>query len=514
MKTSKVLLATMVASMITGSVFATPTTTGNHIVGGTDNVVYSTSTSSAVWGHSNSVDANNALAFGTDNTVTGENGFAGGNNAIAKGRNSFAFGSHAESLVGYMVAIGNQARTASYGSIAIGNGAFVSGAHATYTELNNLGTKVAKNHDDIVGTVKCLPTFGDIVSDNVKDIADLKVEAVKHSSVVGSENITVTTSTNATGGKEYKVALKDDIQLGANTDPIHSVVNKDGVIAFNGSLDTKYSATGTVIEDHDTLNNASYGIEGMTADSNGKRVEFTTNGISVGGQTIANVKAGVADTDAVNVKQLSDAKDTINTTIKEQAKEIANNKAGIQANTNFITEHEARVAVLEKDTNVIKSDLASTQAQVNVNTQDIADLRGKVDKSIDNVLNQSKSYTDSRVAKVGAKVSALAALHPLDFNPNSKLEFAVGYGNYKGANAIALGAFYRPNENFMLSAGTTLGSENAVNIGATIRFGKASQMTNDRIKELNNQVWYLSTKYAQLEDKYNELMKALEEKNK
>lgn len=71
--------------------------TSNNTVGGTDNTISANSTSSAVWGFQNNIDANNALAFGTNNTVTGENGFAGGNNATAAGRNSFAFGSHAES---------------------------------------------------------------------------------------------------------------------------------------------------------------------------------------------------------------------------------------------------------------------------------------------------------------------------------------------------------------------------------------------------------------------------------
>ncbi|MBS6121947.1 hypothetical protein [Veillonella sp.] len=72
--------------------------TSNNTLGGTNNTISATSTSSAVWGFQNNIDANNALAFGTNNTVTGENGFAGGNNATAAGRNSFAFGSHAESF--------------------------------------------------------------------------------------------------------------------------------------------------------------------------------------------------------------------------------------------------------------------------------------------------------------------------------------------------------------------------------------------------------------------------------
>lgn len=115
--------------------------TSNNTLGGTNNTISATSTSSAVWGFQNNIDANNALAFGTNNSVTGENGFAGGNNATAAGRNSFAFGSHAESLVEYTIAIGNQARTAAYDSVAIGNGAFVSGESSVAFGKNTIADR-------------------------------------------------------------------------------------------------------------------------------------------------------------------------------------------------------------------------------------------------------------------------------------------------------------------------------------------------------------------------------------
>lgn len=95
--------------------------TSNNTVGGTNNTISTNSTSSAVWGFQNSIDANNALAFGTNNAVTGENGFAGGNNATAAGRNSFAFGSHAESTDA--VAFGNNTIADRANSVAIGTNA-------------------------------------------------------------------------------------------------------------------------------------------------------------------------------------------------------------------------------------------------------------------------------------------------------------------------------------------------------------------------------------------------------
>ena len=80
---------------------------------------------------------------------------------------------------------------------------------------------------------------------------------------------------------------------------------------------------------------------------------------------------------------------------------------------------------------------------------------------------------DSRVNKVGAGAAALAALHPLDFDPEDKWDFAAGYGHYKGANAVAIGAFYRPDENKMVSVGGSFGGgENMINVGVSFKVGE------------------------------------------
>ena len=99
-----------------------------------------------------------------------------------------------------------------------------------------------------------------------------------------------------------------------------------------------------------------------------------------------------------------------------------------------------------------------------------------------NQLGSSLDKLGSRVDRVGANSAALAALHPLDFDPDDKLDFAVGAGNYSGANAVALGAFYRPIEDVMFSiGGSTGGGENMVNVGATFKIGQHNHVSNSRV---------------------------------
>ena len=98
-----------------------------------------------------------------------------------------------------------------------------------------------------------------------------------------------------------------------------------------------------------------------------------------------------------------------------------------------------------------------------------------------NELDYRVDNLGSRVDKVGAGAAALAALHPMDFNPDDKLTFAAGYGNYKGKNAAAVGAFYRPDEKVMLSVGGTFGNgENMVNAGISFSLDRTARVSNSR----------------------------------
>lgn len=512
------------------------------------------------------------------------------------------------------------------------------------SQLNATVEAINKNHKDIVDTAKGLQMLGDVVADhetaiaaNKQAAADAMAEAKRHASVAAGDNVVVTTGTNTNGGVEYKVATKKDVNLssasfGSVYDAKHNVVTKDGMGVFDGEVDTQYKANGVVIENRDNLDSATHDINGVTADSNGRHVAFTTDGIDAGSQVINNVKAGVKDTDAVNVKQLNDSISTESVVSDNQVDNIAavrvvngkstgdkNAQYGVyvsrttvdsiaKASNRFAGDDVIKVERWSAPSNVAdlttfkydgnkaaaKTPLtykangveekvmlsdglnftngSNTTASVDANGVVKYDLNkdisvdsvtaGKVvadkaniggvtidnsginagGKTITNVsrginandavtvgqlndvrtamangdastLNRANAYTDSRVSETTAQNAALAALHPLDFNKHDKFQIATGVGNYKNKTSVALGAFYQPNENTLLSLGATLGAHrNVVNAGATFRFGKHSEMNTDRHDALENKVKTLEETLANISAKYDELLKKVEEK--
>ena len=116
------------------------------------------------------------------------------------------------------------------------------------------------------------------------------------------------------------------------------------------------------------------------------------------------------------------------------------------------------------------SQLYATNQMVQENRQNITQLGNSLNK------------LDNRINRVGAGAAALAALHPLDFDPDDKWDFAAGYGNYRGANAAAVGLYYRPNEDTMFSVGGSFGGgENMVNAGVSLKIGGGSHVSNSRV---------------------------------
>ena len=148
---------------------------------------------------------------------------------------------------------------------------------------------------------------------------------------------------------------------------------------------------------------------------------------------ITGVAAGTENTDAVNVAQLKALESTVNDG-------MTGLDTRITTNTEKITENSTKIIA---------------------NTEKITELGGRI------------GTLGNRVDRVGAGAAALAALHPLDYDPENKWDFAAGYGNYSGANAVAIGAFYRPNENQMFSiSGSFGGGENMVNAGISVKVGE------------------------------------------
>ena len=397
--------------------------TSNNTVGGTDNTISTNSTSSAVWGFQNNIDANNALAFGTNNSVTGENGFAGGNNATAAGRNSFAFGSHAESLVEYTIAIGNQARTASYDSVAIGNGAFVSGeSSVAFGRSNNVtgenSVAIGANNGTVAGGQSAVVGYNN------------KIGSQKEQLVFGSNSET-TGQGALVFGTHAKALATDALAFGNNT-----IADKANSVA----LGTNSVTDDAVNQLQAKVNNTTYvfaGTDATSVVSVGSKDRAGYGGVKHYVRQIQNVAAGRIDassTDAVNGSQLHAAYDAINIMSED-----------MDAHNRILANHEQRIDVLEHQTHNALTNLKS----------DISRL-------------------DGRVNKVGAGAAALAGLHPMEFNKEDKFSASIAYGHYHNANAVALGLYYRPNEKTLLGIAGTFGSENMYNVSASFKFGKGS----------------------------------------
>lgn len=164
---------------------------------------------------------------------------------------------------------------------------------------------------------------------------------------------------------------------------------------------------------------------------------------------------------------------------------------------------------------------AGTEATDAVNYGQLKDVESKVDSNSQAItnINSHVNRLDNRINKVGAGAAALAGLHPLDFDPADKWNFAVGYGNYRNANSVAVGAFYRPNGDTMVSVGTNFGNgENMVNAGVSFKLGQGSSYAGVSKAELAEENQKLKAndvaqdqKIQNQEKEIQELKKALEE---
>ena len=488
--------------------------TSNNTVGGTDNTISTTSTSSAVWGFQNNIDANNALAFGTNNTVTGENGFAGGNNATAAGRNSFAFGSHAESLVEYTVAIGNQARVSSYDSVAIGNGAFVSGESSVVLGRTNNVTGadtvvVGANNGTVAGGQSAVVGYNN------------KIGADKEQLVFGSNS-----ESNGQGaltfGTHAKSLATDAVAFGNNTiaDKANSVA-----IGTNSVTDDAVGVEGI------TINGTKHvfaGEQPASVVSFGSKARAGAGGVTQYNRQLTNVSAGQisADSlDAINGSQLYAAIDEIETNAKQINKNKQNIKdvaIGLNMLGDVVNDHEQAIVgnttAITNNTNRIKGNTNAINTlgqKVAANTADIRSLEHVADNhegrittlenrslGLANDINNKVNNLGQRVNKLGASSAALAGLHPLDFNRNDKVSYAVSYGHYRNSNAVALGVFARPNERIMLGFGATLGGENQYTVNVAFKTGKGS----DYVAEAKD----AQSRISKLEALVNKLMTEVE----
>ena len=438
-------------------------------------------------------------AIGSKNTVSDANNtvIVGDNRKVTGANNSVIIGSsdaETTTTVNDAVAIGHNTEVSAEGGVALGSKskATVAAGAAGY----DISTKAAST--DTSSTWKATASavsVGDVANDVTRQITSVaagtndtdavnvaqlkKVEtkistveadAKKHTTVIAGANTTVTPGTNANGGAEYKVAVNKDLvemssaNFGKATDDVRARIDKDSARFFNGSENIGITPKGVQIENTDTLEQAKFDKYGMYASEGDKTVYYTTTGISAGDQIINNVKAGVADTDAVNVSQLKRVQDQIAASTSVTTV-TAGDHIKVTPTVNGNT-HDYKVSLADD----IADQITNNTTNISKNTNDIKNIKGNLSK------------IDKRVDKSVAGAAALAALHPLDFDPDAKWDFAAGYGHYRSGNAAALGAFYRPNEDVQLSVGSTVGSDETVfNAGLSVKVGAHSNVSRSRV---------------------------------
>lgn len=264
---------------------------------------------------------------------------------------------------------------------------------------------------------------------------------------------------NKVGDLKYSAVTKGDIKDG------------DSSTTAIGKLDKKLSDVAAVAGQHSSVSttDANIQIQEGTNKAGGKDYALSLNK----NQQLTSVTTGETTMDTNGIKvgdKVTLTKEGLSagdTKITNEGLSIGDktyvSKDGLNANNQTIT--NVKDGKIEKDSKdaVNGGQLYATNQLVKDNASNISLLGNSINK------------LDNRVDKVGAGAAALAALHPLDFDPEDKWDFAAGYGNYSGASAVALGAYYRPNEDTMFSVGGSFGNgENMVNAGVSLKLGQSN----------------------------------------
>lgn len=285
------------------------------------------------------------------------------------------------------------------------------------------------------------------------------------------------------GGSKINLVAGDGIKIDGG----------NGTYTISANITGDKTATDTTTVAPKDSNSGTSGDSGSTdkgntdTSGNGKQLIVTTDTnptkFAADEGTAAEVKPSETLTingDQKNISTKVDGK-AISVKLKDDinVKSVkATNSIGIQNGPTMTT--DGIDAANKKITNVA----AGTEKTDAVNYGQLKDVESKVDNNTQNItnINGRVNDLDSKVNKVGAGAAALAALHPLDFDPDDKWDFAVGYGNYRDANSVAVGAFYRPDEDTMFSLGTNFGNgENMINAGVSFKFGQKGKTSSNRL---------------------------------
>ena len=459
--------------------------TATSIAVGQGNTITSANGSSSAYGNQNTIDGNQANAFGDGNTVKGAFAQAFGDSNVINGTNAIGYGYNntvAGTTTNYRdrtfdnepdsatlqtgswnsnsVAIGSKNTALGSSALAVGNE-----AKAKMSETIAIGheAQADKTWGIAIGTRATASDVRSLALGHQAKSAGYKANAIgadatangNHANAIGS-------SATATGDHAQAFGA------GARATGVRTnVFGSDAAATADYSIAIGNKANAS------TANSIALGANSTT------RSATSVTNATVAGHTFGGF-AGTSPVGSVSVGKAG------------QERQIHNVAAGkISA--------DSTDAVNGSQLYSVANDL---QTQINNSTP------GQINNNITN-LNNRVGNVEKRVNKVGAGSAALAALHPLDFNPDDKWTIAAGYGHYHNANSAALGAFYRPNEDTMFSVGGTVGTgESQLNAGVSIRLGKRSPESRSRVA-MGREIAELNARLQDMENKYNNLLQIL-----
>ena len=459
--------------------------TATSIAVGQGNTITSANGSSSAYGNQNSINGNQANAFGDGNTVTGAYAQAFGDANIAKGTNAIAYG------------------------------------------YNNTVDGTTKNYRD--------RTF-----DNESDAATLQTGSWNSNSVaIGSKNTALGSSALAVGN-EAKAKMSETIAIGheaqadktwgiaigtrATASDVRSLAlghqakstgykaNAIGADATaNGNHANAIGSSATATGDHAQAFGAGAQATGVRTNVFGSDAAATADySIAIGN------KANASTANSIALGADSTTRSATNVT----SATVAGHTYGGFAGTSPVGSVSVGKAGQERQIHNVAAGKISADSTDAVNGSQLYSVANDLQTQINNTtpgainnnitnLNNRVGNVEKRVNKVGAGSAALAALHPLDFNPDDKWTVAAGYGHYHNANSAALGAFYRPNEDTMFSVGGTVGTgETQLNAGVSLRLGKRSPESRSRVA-MGREIAELNARLQDMENKYNNLLQIL-----
>ena len=325
------------------------------------------------------------------------------------------------------------------------------------------GPSVTKSGIDAGGKKITNVAAGEADTDAVNVSQLKKAAAGATTKVADGKNTTVTSETNADGSKTYHVNLNDDITLG--TDPSKQIsikgtegTIKAGQVTVNGTAGTVNGLTNKTWDPNNiTSGQAATEDQLKVVSGQAGKHSSVTAGSNISVTTGTNANGGteykVAVVDTPTFKTVT----TGNTVMSNNGLTIKNGPSITQTGVDAGGKRITNVAAGKADTDA-------------VNVGQLKQIGGAINK------------VDNRINRVGAGAAALAALHPLDFDPDDKWDFTLGYGNYKDAHSLALGAFYRPNEDTMISVGGSIGGgENMVNAGLSMKLGQGNHVSTSKV---------------------------------